>query len=183
MNTEIWKPVPRYAGLYEVSSFGRIRSLDRSYIMTNVFSPVKYKRTYHGRIITPKPDKNGYLRFDACVSDFKKTLSVAACVCGAFNGPKPDGKQVNHIDGVVSNNAPGNLEWVTNSENILHSMRVLKKHIGEQHHSHKLTEDDVRLMRSSKAEGYSLSFLAGIFKINQGNVSKICRRLTWRHVA
>ena len=183
MNTEMWKPVPRFAGLYEVSNLGRIRSLDRSYMMTNVFSPVIFKRTWRGRIMKLKPDKNGYLRFDACVSDVNKTLSVAACVCEAFNGPKPKGKQINHKDGKVANNVPTNLEWVTNSENMLHQKRVLGHGRGEDHPASKVTEDAVRLIRAAKNEGWSLSFLAERYNINQATVSNICRRKTWRHVA
>lgn len=57
---EVWADVPGYAGLYEVSNFGRIRSLTRTTTQRN---NGKYRvHTYSGKILSLSEDENGYLR-------------------------------------------------------------------------------------------------------------------------
>lgn len=101
MCNEIWKPVPGYEGLYEVSNIGRVRSLKRN--------------TTPGRILSQKIS-----RYDS-VSLFKdgkqNYCSVHRLVWSAFNGPIPDGAQVNHIDENPHNNVLSNLNLMSPKEN------------------------------------------------------------------
>jgi hypothetical protein len=55
--------------------------------------------------------------------------------------------QINHIDGNKKNNTVKNLEWVTPSENIIHSRKILGVGIGEKHGRSKLTEKNVKTIR------------------------------------
>ncbi|RYF47238.1 MAG: HNH endonuclease [Comamonadaceae bacterium] len=68
----------------------------------------------------------GYLFVCLSKDGERREVSVHQLVCSVFNGDAPSpGLQVNHKDGKKDHNAATNLEWVTASENVLHSFRVL----------------------------------------------------------
>ena len=97
---EIWKPVVGYKGLYEVSSFGRVRSLDR-------YDGRAYRR---GCILKPKIQSN-YLRVSLCNGGKCKQQSIHRLVAQAFI-PNPNNlPMVNHKDENTKNNCVENLEW------------------------------------------------------------------------
>ena len=109
---EMWESVNGYEGLYEVSNLGRVRSLKRA--------------TTRG-IVLKQTMKHGYM--NVCLSKDNKpsTKRVHRLVAEAFIANPMNKPVVNHIDGDKANNAASNLEWATNSENELHSYRVLGK--------------------------------------------------------
>lgn len=81
-----------------------------------------------------KPSKNprGYLITNIMMPDGStKGISIHGAVAKSFLGDKTiEGLEVNHIDGNKENNRLDNLEWVTRSENMKHSVDVLGEHIG-----------------------------------------------------
>ena len=119
---EVWRAVPGAEGSYQVSNFGRVRSLDRYVEQGNRWGQ-RVLRFQPGKLLHLKKDKDGYLHTSGLST--VSTVCVHRLVALAFI-PNPDGKpQVNHKDGDVSNNSVDNLEWVTNSENHRHAYRVL----------------------------------------------------------
>lgn len=131
---EIWKSAPELVGRYEVSNLGRVRSIDRIVTVCER-SPNRcarrkrqYSRRVKGHILSGTTHPSGYrfILISACNGDYGvKRLPIHRLVAQAFV-PNPDKKPfVNHIDGNKSNNVSTNLEWCTNSENQLHSSRVL----------------------------------------------------------
>lgn len=100
---EVWKPIPSLHNRYEASDMGRIRSVCRK-------TP---------RIITPHPDRQGYLRVVLRGVEIKTSFNrqVHRLVYEAFNGTILEGMQVNHINEDKTDNRPCNLNLMTPKEN------------------------------------------------------------------
>lgn len=119
----IWKTAVGSNGYYEVSNSGLVRSVDRVYKTGQYYK----ERKLPGRVLKPKIDKDGYLAICFNVDGVKSHKRVSRLVCEAFH-PNPENKpQVNHKNGDRKCNYDWNLEWVTSSENIIHSWVVLKR--------------------------------------------------------
>lgn len=115
---EIWKDVVGYEGYYEVSSLGRVRSVDR-YVNTGIrYNDIKLHR---GRMLKLNLKRMGYLTADLCKGNRVKTLFVHRLVASAFI-PSVEGKNyVNHKNLNKLDNRVENLEWVTPKENSHHA--------------------------------------------------------------
>lgn len=124
---EVWKDIPDYEGLYQVSNLGRIKSLEKK---------DKWDRIYEEKILKPHkqhPKKgNQYVSIYLSKNGIKKRFFIHRLVMMCFSEQYDEKLQVNHKDGNKENNKLINLEWCTQSENIKHSYKVLgrKKPIG-----------------------------------------------------
>lgn len=107
-NQEVWKPVTGYEGFYEVSSLGRVRSLDR--VAAN-------GRFFEGAVIKPSENYNGHFRVTLYKSRGRKQCWVHRLVLEAFVGPRPANYDACHNNGVPSDNRAENLRWDTRSAN------------------------------------------------------------------
>lgn len=118
---EIWKDIEGFEGYYQVSNLGRVRSVDR--VVTQFNGWANAKRPTKGRIRTITKQTQGYSQVGLCKNGVQKSYRLNRLVAKAFV-PNPDNKlYVNHIDGNKDNNRADNLEWVTNSENIMHAYK------------------------------------------------------------
>lgn len=109
---EIWRDVVGYEGLYQVSNIGRVKSLPRN-------GTIKEER-----ILKPRITKNGYLYVHLRNGSISKYVKVHKMVAVAFI-PNPENKpQINHINGIKTDNRVDNLEWNTASENMLHAIKL-----------------------------------------------------------
>ena len=117
---EIWKDVDGFEKLYQVSNFGRIKSLSR--IVNTSYGET---RRIKERILKPHKDKDGYLIVTFSINGIHTTHKIHRLVAQAFI-PNPDNKPtVNHINGIKTKNNVENLEWATDLEQTLHKANVL----------------------------------------------------------
>lgn len=119
MKKEIWRPVVGYEGLYEVSNFGRVKSVDR-YENNHFLNGVKTKYLRKGKILKPQKKTSGH--YQVCLRKNGKYyyLQLHRVVAMAFQdicGHYFDGAVVDHIDTNPANNAAANLRWCTTKEN------------------------------------------------------------------
>ena len=100
---EVWRDIPEYEGLYQVSNLGRVKSLKRPYGLKE-------------KIL--KPRLNGrYYQVCLCKQSIQKKYYIHRLVYEAFNGQIPEGLQVNHINEVKTDNRLSNLNLMTAKEN------------------------------------------------------------------
>lgn len=113
---EQWRDVPGYEGLYQISDFGRVRSIERS-----VLERGGRVHKVPGRTTNGSRDHYGYLTFGLCKDGKRRTVKVHRLVAEVFM-PNPDGlPQVNHKNGCKADNRVANLEWCTLCENMAHA--------------------------------------------------------------
>ena len=112
MPNEIWKPVKNYEGLYEVSNFGRIKSLKKTIVnksgRINRHTKEKIVRSYN---------HDGYRRIRLTKSGKGNQVLVHRIVINSYYGHSD--LLIDHINGIRHDNRIENLEYVTNSENTL----------------------------------------------------------------
>ncbi len=173
---EIWKPVVGYEGLYEVSSNGRVKSIDRVLI-----DRIGREKLFKGRILSTHLDRYGYPICKLWMGSKGKTSTVHRLVAISFLENENNKPQVNHIDGNKENNSIDNLEWVTNSENDIHAfeigLRTTRR--GVDCNFTKLTDEVVLSIRDMKKKGATQRHIAQTFNISEGNVSQIINRKRW----
>lgn len=110
---ELWRDIRGYEGLYQVSNYGRVKSLDR--MVKGRCGGLQLKR---GKIMILEKSRNGYIRVSLKKDGRYKHHSVHRLVYGAFIGEIPDGMQVNHINEKKEDNRLENLNLMTPKENI-----------------------------------------------------------------
>lgn len=102
-----------------------------------------------GKMLKATPNKDGYLTVSLCKEGEAKTFYVHDLVAEAFIGPKPEGEQVRHKDGVPGNCLADNLEYGSRSENQMDRMRHGTDCRNEKHGAFRLSSDQVRELRES----------------------------------
>lgn len=130
---EIWKDIIWYEWLYQVSNIWNVKSLQK----TNI-GRWWCLRIYKEKIMKLSKDTKGYTFVRLANNKKTKNMKIHRLVAQAFI-PNPEKKpDVNHINWITTDNRLENLEWVTKSENQLHSIRVLwNKTLFQTNHPHK----------------------------------------------
>lgn len=164
---EEWRSIEGYENLYEISSLGRVRSLDR-YVDNGKGGIMLLK----GRVLKPGKDGGGYLLVILSKDGKPTAFIVHRLVYEAFYGKIPEGMQVNHIDENKSNNTIDNLNVMTSKENInwgTGNERRSKSHINHKALSKAVVQYD--LQGNFIAEYPSVAEAGRKLGINLGNIS------------
>lgn len=123
---ECWLPIKNYEGLYEVSNFGRVRSLKRIAIAET------HIRTVRERFLKPSINPRGYAIARLYKDGVRKNHTVARLVATAFI-PNPLNKpEIDHIDGIRTNNHVSNLCWATPRENTNNPITLQRRLIARE---------------------------------------------------
>jgi hypothetical protein len=111
---ERWLPVTGYAGSYEVSSFGLVRSLGRLDAQG---------RRRQAKMLRPRRTTRGHLSVALYANGMRQDFQVHHLVLEAFVGPRPDGMEGCHWNDDPADNRVANLRWDTRSANVRDSVR------------------------------------------------------------
>lgn len=175
LQIEEWRPIVGFEGLYEVSSLGRVRSLD--HWVRNRYSNALRR----GRVLKQTSDRAGYLQVNFSKSNVISTHKVHRLVAKAFIGEAPtDDAHVNHIDFKKDHNEVTNLEWCSREYNHRHAVDAgrMDGHLSPKR-GKKLTTEKVREIKAAIADGATWRSTAKRFGISNPTLTKIMNRTIW----
>lgn len=164
----VWRDIPNFEGLYQVSNLGQIKSASRK-----IFNG---KGCYisQDKILLQRKNKKGYNVVDLSKQCKNYHCLVHRIVASAFIPNYENKPQVNHKDGDKNNNMVTNLEWCNNSENQLHAYKLgLNKRTdksGRKRKSVQLFDLNGNLVN----EFYSIAETTKWLKCAKGNVKLCC---------
>lgn len=168
---EEWRPVVGWEDWYEVSSLGRVRRV------------AAYNGIHAGHILKSHANAKGYLRVTVSRPGHPRSnrlRHVANLVAEAFIRPRPLGLQINHTNGIKTDNRASNLEWCTGIENVRHAIRTGLSAPMPPGRA-RLSADTVRRIRAAYP-GETTRELARQFHIGKTAAWEIIARHTWAWV-
>lgn len=173
---EEWRPVPGFEGDYEVSSYGNVRALTY--------------RNGTGLHVLPEPkpvaqslSHRGYMDVRLWRASVASHRLVHRLVLEAFVGPAPEGHEAAHLDGVRTNNQPGNLAWTSRPENHWHKEAHGTAQKGARNPTAKLTEEQARAVIVAWKRGdQSKVAIARTLGVSVNSVYQITSGTGWKHL-
>lgn len=171
--TEIWRPITGHPG-YEVSNFGRVKSLDR-------YGLGRFQnRLFVGRLL--KLNRSGKIGHLQAQFAYGKNESVHRLVLIAFVGPCPDGMECAHKDGNPGNNHINNLAWKTHKENEADKKTHGTWMHGNRHPQSVVTAEQAIEAHRRCAAGEPRIRVAESMGVTATVVEFIARGTTWKHL-
>ena len=193
LEEEQWKPIYHpnasysLADRYMVSNFGRVKRLSFIKQGRNKHGPISFE--VKEKVMSLRRSSDGYFICDISRKigdETKKFLfQVHRLVAYAFvDMNPPDGYQVNHINGIKTDNRPCNLEWVSVKQNVQHSYDLgLACNSGDRHPIALLSNEEVRRLRYlHNVFGYTSKQIQEAYGLKKNTVNKMLRRLNYRSV-
>lgn len=159
---EIWENISGYENQYQVSNYGRIKSLKKNkpYIMSPILGRTQ---DYYSIGLT----QNG----------IKKQYSIDRLVAEAFI-PNPNNyPEVNHKDENTKNNYVDNLEWVTHSQNVKHSAHKQSHPVAQYNENLELIAKYESVAEASRQTGFARTNIASSIKRNGK-----CHGYIWKYL-
>ena len=173
---EIWKDILSYESCYQISTLGNVRSLTRT-----VNSKLNSSAVKQGKQLKLMLDKYGYNVVNLYKDGKYKSTKVHRLVAIAFIYNPQCKPEVNHKDGVKTNNNVSNLEWCTTSENQTHAVKnnLINHAKGEQLKQSKLKERDIYIIYRSEL---THTELAETYGVSRRAISKVKNGESWKHI-
>lgn len=160
---EVFKDIKGYEGLYQVSNLGNVKSFNHG-------SP---------KILKVGKSTSGYFQVYLCKNKIKTQSQIHRLVALAFIENPNNKKDVNHINGIKTDNILTNLEWNTRAENIRHAYNIGLIKIGENHNNAKLKEVQVISILN---DFRSHSKIALDYNVSRRLITKIKAGKIWKHL-
>lgn len=179
---EIFVDIKGYEGLYQISNFGRVKSLARNVRTGRGGIGI---RSIKEKILTPAKKENDYFFVSIGKNNVHKCHYIHRLVAQHFI-PNPENKpEVNHTKSNKSDNRYFRLEWSTKSENLLHSFKhgTHKPLIGSKSPRAKLNDEKVYAIKERYNDGgVSIRKLANEFGVHHAIIYGIIKGKRWPHV-
>lgn len=165
----IWKPVAGYESRFLVSSRGEIKSLK--------------SRTGSGKLRKLAISNKGYWTLGIKQNGKMKVVLVHRLLAQTFIKNPENKPCVNHIDSNRLNNNLENLEWCTQSENMLHAVKFGNMQIrGELNYRAKLREKDVFIIKKRLLANEKIVEIARDYGVSATAISLIKRKVNWKYL-
>jgi len=160
-------PIKNYEGLYSIAEDGTIYSHSKG-IIKNVRLDAR----------------NGYLRVTLSKDNKKKTYKIHRLLAEHFLS-NPNGKsEINHINGIKTDNCLNNLEWCTRAENMQHAYDIGLNHgcYGELNGLSKLTSYQVLEIKKLLEEGKKVKHIADRYGVAKSTIYRIRQGKSWKTI-
>lgn len=186
--SEEWRDVVGYEGLYEVSSFGCIRS--RYAVNGHVLSTAGTDKdgypvvslTCRSVSVSPFP-RMTVSSLSGSAPDGRHTFALHRLVALAFHGEKRNAlhREVAHLDGDKTNPRADNLKWCSKVENHFHMRAHGTLVAGERHPRAKLTSAEVMAIRAASGS-VNMAALGRQYGVSRDNIRQIRKGQIWRTI-
>lgn len=177
LNREIWKDIPNYEGYYQISSLGRVRSLNR------VVSSYPRRVVKKSRLLHPNENKDGHFRVCLTKNKIRNYFFIHRIVLSVYAENYNNFPVCCHGDGVPSNNRIENLRWGTVKDNSDDSRKHGTLIMGEKCKKSKLKEEDIINIRKMYKTGlYTAVELSKKYNVTSVLIDSIVNNKIWRHL-
>jgi hypothetical protein len=176
MEKEIFKDIKGYEGLYQISNLGRVKSFNKKIKHMSGYRLIKEK------FIKPHLGKNGYYAIDLKNNTKREKYTIHRLIAIHFILNLENKPQVNHINGIKTDNSIENLEWVTNLENAKHAYKTGLIKLGERSNLSKLTDKQVLEIKERLKNKESHELIAKSYNVHRTSISKINQNKTRQYL-
>jgi hypothetical protein len=166
---EVWKAIKGFENIYNISNYGRIKSLIRKGRTNELI--MKQVAGKYGYMVVCLHDKNKN----------QKNINVGREVLKAFC-PIKKFLQCNHINANKKDNNITNLEWLTPKQNCQHARKLKIQKIPRGEELSKYTKVQVIKIKKMYKTIKSLSYISKETNVGKGTVFNIVHNKTWRHI-
>ena len=176
--TEIWKDIKGYEGFYQASTLGRILAKERQ-----VFHSRGGMKTLSEKILSKSKANNGYSVVCLCKEGKVKQETVHRIIAKTFIPNPEDKPQVNHINGIKTDNRIENLEWATSHENNKHAFAIGIRSMtkGQSCSWAKLTRKQAMEIKYDFPD-MPVKELAQKYNVSYGAIYGIIKKRNWKHI-
>jgi len=170
MSNEEWADIPNFVG-YQVSTLGRVRSLDRIVACRN-------GRTQNrkGKILRPAPSQDGYPMVVLCIAGVPWTKLVHDLVASAFLGERPEGHEVHHRNTRRDDNRLSNLSYRPGDQHLIEHFT------GEANPAARLTDTLVSEIKSLLEQKVPQTAIAKYAGVHKSQITRIKKGQAWAHI-
>lgn len=179
---EIWKDVPDYESLYQVSNLGNVKRLANKVWVEKYEG---YYRSYPEEILKPILSPSGYYHVNLYKDKKLKTFRINRLVLMAFDRLSEKGEVSMHLDNDKLNNKLENLKWGTCKDNVQQMHKEGRNNCinGSRNPMAKSSEEEVAKIKIlHKYNNLSVSEIAKMCNKNYHFVYEIVKNLKWNHV-
>ena len=158
-----WRDIPGYEGIYRVSNDGQVMRVGSA-------------------VLKPRLKKSGYMFISTYLKSRRQNFYVHKLVAWLFIGERPNKADINHINGIKTDNRVENLEYMTRAENMRHARELgLHNNRADSHYNAKLTSEKAKEIRLLYATTDIRQYeLAAQFQVTKSAISSIIRFRTWK---
>lgn len=176
---EVWKDVIGLEDYYQVSNLGNVRSKERFVIRGR-----GGKCKIQCKNLNPAINSDGYLTGIFRVDKNPINYKVHRILAESFIGSIPKGFEVNHINGIKTDNRLENLEIVSKSKNIKHAfaLGLNKPRRGQLNGMCKIDSNKAKSVKEMTKNGFTESQISSQLNVSIHTVRDIRRGKTWKHV-
>ncbi len=166
---EIWRDVIGYEGLYQVSNLGNVKSLGNEFSRKERLLKLSFQSKGYLTVVLQKDAKRKMVLVHRLVAEH--------FILNIYNKP-----QVNHINGIKTNNRVENLEWVSHRENLDHAINNDLTLKGEKNKKSKLKDVDVIEIHSLLQKGTTTKELSETYNVSYSTIDGIRTNKYWKHL-